>query len=173
MRTVKQLTSNKFLNIKEIKDPSKHIKGFQFAERRGVDSVAFICFDPGRKEFLLNREQKPPIDRYVWGAFGGSFDKDKSPEDIVIDEVKEEAGFTVTKKDVKFVGKVLVSTQMNQYCYLYIVMVNKNKQGERKPENLIEASATTSWFLWSNDIYRLEDWKPITIITKAQAQGII
>ena len=45
MRTVKQLTNNKYLNIKEVVDKENHVTGFQFAERRGVDSVAFICLD--------------------------------------------------------------------------------------------------------------------------------
>ena len=65
-----------------------------------------------------------------------------------------------------------VSTQMNQYCYLYLVFVNKEDQGERKPENLIEASAETLWCKW-DDIYKLEDWKPITILAMAQAKAII
>ena len=173
MRIVKKLTNNKYVNLFEIEDEKNHVKGFQYAERRGVDSVAFICLDQDSEQFLLNREFKPPINSFVLGAFGGSFDKNKKPIDIVIDEVKEEAGFVVTKNDVKFVGKVLVSTQMNQYCYLYLVLVNKENQGEREPENLIEAAAKTEWKLWGNDIYKLEDWKPITIIAKAQAKDII
>jgi 8-oxo-dGTP pyrophosphatase MutT (NUDIX family) len=172
MRTVKQLTNNKYLNIKEVVDKENHVNGFQFAERRGVDSVAFICLDRDSEQFLLNKELKPPINERVLGSFGGSFDKDKLPVEIVIDEVKEEAGFVVTKDDVKFVGRVLVSTQMNQYCYLYLVFVNKEDQGERKPENLIEASAETFWCQW-DDIYKLEDWKPITILAMAQAKAII
>lgn len=172
MRIVKSLTNNKFLNIKEVVDRSNGISGFQFAERRGIDSVAFICYDIDAEQVLLNSEQKPPIDKFVLGAFGGSMDKDKEPIDIVIGEVKEEAGFVVTKDDIRFVGKVLVSTQMNQYCYLYLVFVNKDKQGEREPENLIEASATISWHN-IKEVYKLEDWKPITIISLAQAQHIV
>ena len=172
MRTVKQLTNNKYLNIKEVVDKENHVTGFQFAERRGVDSVAFICLDVNNEQFLLNKELKPPINERLLGAFGGSFDKDKLPVEIVIDEVKEEAGFSVDKEQVKFVGRVLVSTQMNQYCYLYLVFVNKEDQGERKPENLIEASAETFWCKW-DDIYKLEDWKPITILAMAQAKAII
>ena len=173
MRTVKQLTNNKFLNLKEVYDPENHCKGYQFAERRGVDSVAFICYDSFVEEFLLNQEFKPPINQMILGSFGGSFDKNKEPVDIVIDEVKEEAGFVVTKNDVKFVGKVLVSTQMNQYCYLYIVMVDKDKQVEREPENKIEAMAKISWHPWDDNIYQLEDWKPITIISMAHHKEII
>lgn len=173
MRTVKQLTNYKYLNIKEVNDLSKHVKGFQFAERRGVDSVAFICYDRGSRKFLLNKEEKPPVNRMILGAFGGSFDKNKKPIDIVIDEVKEEAGFNVDKEDVVFVGKVLVSTQMNQYCHLYLVFVDSIDQEEREPENLLERAAETSWHNWDEKIYQLEDWKPITIIAIAQKQNLI
>jgi len=110
MRVVRQLTNNKYLNIKEVVDPENNVNGFQFAERRGVDSVAFICYDGNSEQFLLNSEYKPPVSKMVLGAFGGSFDKDKEPIDIVLDEVKEEAGFSLDKEQVKFVGKVLVST---------------------------------------------------------------
>jgi hypothetical protein len=172
MRTIKQLTNNKFLNIKEIADPEMGVKGFQFAERRGVDSVAFICYDRDPELFLLNTELKVPINKMLKGAFGGSLDKDKEPIDIVIDEVKEEAGFTVTKEDVYLVGKVMVSTQMNQFCYLYIVFVNKDKQEDKKPQDEIEALAKTTWDSWDK-LDELEDWKPITILAMAQGKGII
>jgi len=172
MRTIKQTTSNKFLNIKEVVDPEYHINGFQFAERRGVDSIAFICFDKNKEQFLFNKEYKPPLNIFVLGAFGGSIDKDKKPEEIVLDEVREEAGFVVSPDDVKLVGKVLVSSQMNQFCYLYIVFVDKEKQQQRHPENACEAMATTHWVLWEEEaLSKLEDWKPVAIISMAHWQS--
>jgi len=174
MRTVKQITDNKYLNLKEVKDPSNHVRQYQFAERAGKDSVAFICWDINYGDFLLNKEFKPPINSFLLGAFGGSLDKDKTHSEIVIDEVKEEAGFTVIKKDVHCVGKVMVSTQMNQFCYLFLVEVDKTKQEDREPENAIEAMAKTEWVTWDSDkIPILNDWKPITIIAMAQAKKII
>lgn len=164
MRNIEKLTDNRFLNIKQVIDPDKGCKGYQFAERLGVDSVAFICYDC-RRSFLLNKEYKPPVDEFVLGAFGGSLDKDKSKEQIVIEEVREEAGFEVEEIAVNYVGRVLVSTQMNQYCYLYMVYVDKKKQLERQPENAIEALATVEW-VDVNDIENLEDWKAITIVAK-------
>ena len=172
MRIVRKLTDNKFLNIKEVVDISKHVQGFQFAERLGVDSVAFVCYDRNKELFLLNNEYKPPNDLFLSGAFGGSIDKNKKKEEIVIDECKEEAGFTVSFDNVKYVGKVMVSTQMNQFCYLYLVEVNKEDQGEKMPENEVEAMSTTSW-LPIKDIFKLNDWKCITIIAKAKGLDIL
>jgi hypothetical protein len=173
MRTIRQLTDNKFLNIKEVQDKENGVSGYQFAERMGVDSVAFICFDKRSLSFLLNNEYKPPVNEMILGAFGGSLDKNKDLVDIVKEEVKEEAGFMVTKEDIRFLGKVLVSTQMNQFCHLYLVFVDRNKQGEREPENEVEERSKTEWHTWNEKIYAINDWKPITIISMAAAQDII
>ena len=174
MRNVTQLTDSKFLNLKEVKHPEKNVGCYLFAERLGVDSVAFICFDPRREQFLLNSEYKPPVNLSVLGSFGGSIDKDKSLKQIVIGEVFEEAGFVVEEKQVYELGRVLVSTQMNQYCHLFLVEIDKDDQQEKHPENAIEAMATTHWVTWGNDLVRsMEDWKPLAIILKAEALNIL
>lgn len=174
MRVVKQLTDNKFINLKEVQDPSNNVKQYQFAERRGVDSVAFICYDINSDSFLLNKEFKPPINSFLLGAFGGSLDKDKTHSEIVIGEVKEEAGFVVSEENVHYVGKVMVSTQMNQFCHLFLVEVNRNRQQEREPENAIEAMAETEWMEWEDErLAEMEDWKPLAIIFKAATKDII
>lgn len=166
MRTIKNLTNNKFLNIKEVYDPDNHVKGYQYAERLGKDSIAFICYDPNVNHILLNYEYKPPINQFILGAFGGSIDKDKDIKQIVIDEVREEAGFEVKENKCLSLGRVFVSTQMNQFCYLYLVLVNKNDEKPRMPENAVEAMATTKWIDEDSDITDLSDWKAITIMFK-------
>jgi len=173
MRIDDRLTDLKFINLYSIKDPSMHLSNYLYAERLGKDSVAFICVDKDDHDnVLLNKEFKPPVDEFVWGAFGGSIDKKKSHEEIVIDEVKEEAGYVVTKDDVKEVGKCLVSTQMNQYCYLFLVFVDRSAVQEREPENEIEAMAETKWAK-QDDIADLNEWKPITILSKAKNIGLV
>jgi len=175
MRVVTKLTDNRFLNIKQVVDPSKGVRGYQFAERAGTDSVAFICYDKNNQQILLNKEFKPPIDEFILGAFGGSIDKEKSFEQIVIGEVREEAGFIVDRESVQYLGKVMVSTQMNQFCHLYVVMVDKNDQREREPENEIEKMATTEWIDYSamGYIAELKDWKPLAILYKAINLGVL
>ena len=174
MRIEKQLTDNRFLNLKEVQDPDNNVRGYQFAERLGVDSVAFILYDHNTKEYMFNKEYKPPVNQFILGAFGGSMDKDKTPIEIVIGEVKEEAGFVVTEDNINDLGKVLVSTQMNQFCHLFLVKVDKNDQDEREPENAIEAMAETKWVSWNSEIIsRIEDWKPLAIILKAEHKGIL
>ena len=174
MRIETKLTDNKFINLKEVKYPEKNVGCYQFAERLGVDSVAFICWDNDSEQFLFNKEYKPPVDEFVLGAFGGSLDQDKSLKQIVIGETLEEAGFVVDEDDVYDLGKVLVSTQMNQFCYLFLVRVNKEEQQERQPENAVEAMATVEWGQWSLELWaNMEDWKPLAIVLKAQSKGIL
>jgi len=143
MREVTQTTDNKFLNLNLVVDTENNVGGYQFAERRGTDSVAFVCYDRDTSEFLVSNEYKPPVNEFIDGAFGGSLDKEVPKLSIVIDEVKEEAGFVVEWRDVIPVGRSFVSTQMNQYCYLYLVYVDKTEEQDREPENAVEAMAET------------------------------
>jgi len=172
MRTVIKLTDFKFINIYNVQDLEKNVNGYFYAERLGKDSIAFICYDRNTKKFLLNNEFKPPVDKFICSAFGGSLDNSNVPYQVVISEVQEEAGFEVGVKDIYFLGRSFVSTQMNQYCYLYIVFVDKNNESEKHPENDIEAMATTLW-MKKEEVFELEDWKSITIVVKAEAKGII
>jgi hypothetical protein len=178
MRMVKQLTNNKFLNIKEVTDPENNVRGYQFAERRGIDSVAFICYDSSKvyelnyTEFLLNKEYTPPTNEFHVRAFGGSIDKDKPKTEIVKEEVKEECGFEVKEKSIHELGKVFVSTQMNQYCYLYLVDLKGAKESGRKPENAVEAMAETVWKTEAEIVSKM-DWKAICILQKAKREGLI
>lgn len=172
MRIVKDTTDNRFVNIKEIYDHDKHLKGYQFAERLGVDSIAFVCYDRNRDIFLLNNEYKPPIDDFLVGAFGGSLDKDTPKINIVKAEVQEEAGFRVDDSDITELGKIFVSTQMNQFCYLYLVSVDIANQEDREPENPVEAMAETVW-VNASEVFKLEDWKSIAILLKAVQKGML
>jgi 8-oxo-dGTP pyrophosphatase MutT (NUDIX family) len=178
MRVIKQLTTNKFLNIKEVNDSENNCKGYQFAERRGVDSVAFICYNSGEVsedinfgKFLVNKEYTPPTNEFHIRAFGGSIDKQKPMIEIVKEEVKEECGYDVSERKIYELGKAFVSTQMNQYCYLYLVDLKGAKMTGRKSENAIEAMAETVWKK-ADELINGTDWKSIVIINKAKKEGL-
>jgi 8-oxo-dGTP pyrophosphatase MutT (NUDIX family) len=172
MRTVKKITDNKFINIKEVYDPENHCNGYQFAERKGVDSIAFVGYNAKDNKFLLNLEFTPPIGQFLLRAFGGSFDKSKSRDEIVIEEVREEAGYIVTEEQIYPLGYAFVSTQMNQYCYLYLVELTFIKDGERSPENSLEAMAQPTWVSWQQFVNG-SDWKAITIFLRGYYAGYI
>lgn len=152
---------NKFLTIKE------WVKGEQtyyYAERLGKDSIAFILRDRNTGKFGLVKEFKPPLNEYLVTAFGGSLDKNIPQTDLVRDEVREEAGYIMA--DISYLGRSFVSTQMNQFCYLYLADITEAKEVPKEPQNAMEAMASIAW-LTKDQILRGEDWKAITILTKA------
>jgi 8-oxo-dGTP pyrophosphatase MutT (NUDIX family) len=175
MRIITKLTDYRFLNLKQVVDPEFNVKNYQFAERLGKDSIAFVCYDKNRHQILLNEEFKPPIGKFVVTAFGGSLDKEKDVKTIVQDEVREEAGFDVEIKDIIEVGSVFVSTQMNQWCRLYLVYVNKGMQKERQPENDVEKIARLQWYNINDEGFYINspDWKALTILSKAERMRIL
>lgn len=167
MRIIKTLLNEKYVKLKKVFEPEKGVEGYLFAERMGRDSVAFICYDREKNKYLINKEYTPPIGKFLERAFGGSIDKKKSKVDIVIDEVKEEAGYVVTRDSITKVGEVFVSTQMNQFVHLYLVMVSEKCRSEREPENKTEALSTPMW-VDEDHIISGSDWKSICIIEKAK-----
>jgi len=159
---VKNKDGESFFKVKKVDD------WYLYGERLGVDSIAFILYDSNKeKPFGIIEEIKPPL--YERGieklktAFGGSIDKNKNLIDIVIDEVREEAGYIVGPENVEFVGKIFVSTQMNQFCYLYFVDINNSKfVGQNLEEN---EKGNVKW-VSKDEIVIGKDWKAITILTK-------
>ena len=151
---------NKYLQIKEWSEGNAK---YYYAERLGVDSIAFILHNSTTGQFGLIKEFKPPINRFLITAFGGSLDKDIQQASIVEEEVEEEAGYINTQ--ISYAGSVFVSTQMNQFCYLYLVDVTHATVVPKKPQTAMEAVAEVVW-LYPTQIIGGDDWKSITILTK-------
>ena len=167
-----------------LKYDSKFLKvyernGYAYAERLCKDSVAFILYDPskGKKKFAVIKEGKPPIGGgfHMMTAFGGSKDSDKPLDSIVEAEVLEEAGYKMDirrNSRINRLGHVLVSTQMNQWCYLYIVNVKGIECTGRTTTDPRERSAEVKW-LTKKELLHLQDWKAPTIYIKAKQQGLL
>jgi 8-oxo-dGTP pyrophosphatase MutT (NUDIX family) len=151
------MADNKFLNIKK----TKH--GYEYAERKGVHSIAFILVDKETQRVGLRLEHKPPINAWLLGAFGGSIDPKKSLIDIVINEVREEAGYEVTASEIEYKGKYFVSTQMNQFCYLFTVCVGEFDNTEPTSTNPEEQLSSVHW-MNPYDVNVIEDWKAIILM---------
>lgn len=134
-------------------------RSYFYAERLGKDSVAFVLWNSNTGKYGLINEYKPPIDKHLITAFGGSIDKRVTTlEEIVLQEVLEEAGFKVCYSDITYLSKIFVSTQMNQFCHLYLVDVSDAEFLGRQEEDEVVWKA-------ERDIYSLSDWKSICIIT--------
>lgn len=155
-----------------------------YAERKGVDSVAFILIDENRSnKYGVVNERKPPMDdrfgelAFIETAFGGSNDiiDDEKYFDMTDDaaiihfkkivkiEAREEAGFDVELDRIHYISKELVSTQMNQWCFLFIVDVTNVDEGEKDPQNETEAMADVRWKTFK-EVQKMNDWKTKSII---------
>lgn len=151
----------KYLKIKTWE--RKGCSSYYYAERLGIDSIAFVLWDNNTNKAGLIKEFKPPINEFLVTAFGGSLDKECSKKQIVKDEVKEESGYE--NCEISFMGKSFVSTQMNQWCYLYLVDVTHAELGGREPQTEMEAQASTVW-LSPDEVKNGYCWKAITILTR-------
>ena len=166
-KKVEKLTNLKWMNLYNVIEPDKGVTGFQYAERKGVDSVAFIIFNEDTNKILLTKEYLPPVGHFLPRAFGGSLDRENAnKEEIVKSEVLEEGGYDIAYDKIIPVGKSFVSSMMNQYCYLYLVLVKDENFVGRQPENAIEALAEVQEYT-PNEVIELDDWKSITILSKA------
>lgn len=149
----------------------KKAGGFIYSERKGVDSVAFVLIAinaSDERRIGLIHEWKDPLGRFLTSAFGGSIDDEKYHADLrtlVKDEVIEESGFDVALDAIGYHGKVMVSTQSNQFCHLFSVEVNKLLQGDKTTTNPTELMSAVSW-VTMKDVKDLEDWKAQAIILR-------
>ena len=144
---------------------------FIYSERKGVDSVAFILIAinaSDERRIGLIHEYKDPLHRHKTSAFGGSIYDEKFHNDLrtlVKTEALEESGFDVNLNSIDYHGKVMVSTQSNQFCHLFSVEVDKLAQGEKTTTNPTELGASVSW-ITMKDVPTLEDWKAQAIILR-------
>ena len=172
-----------FLSVKEARGY------YVYAERGGVDSIAFILYDKDTNKVGLIRESKPPLDEMIGEkvmlttAFGGSLDDDsKTSKEICQIEVLEEAGYDVPMEDIYGVGSALVSTQMSQFMHGYLVDVTGLTAGKTETDYQNEAQDLKdpdefkhNKVIWVDidGLMRLDDWKGIFIYFRAMYQDLI
>jgi len=135
----KPLKSTKYLSLYKTK------QGFIYAQRRNVNSVAVLCFkkEKGKTLFLLRYQPLPMVNTYhfvKWDTLyacpiTGSMEKNKTPLEVAINEIYEEANIIVSKKNLVKSSFNVATTQMNETVFNYLFdvtnckLVNK-KQGD-------------------------------------------
>ena len=163
---------------------------YEYSERPGKDSIAFILYDKISDKYALIFESKPPMDErfqkevMMTTAMGGSIDLDLDYNEICQKEVEEETGYEIPLSRIHSIGKTLVSTQMSQLCEGFLVDVTgyiKTKNAEY--ENSItmaqyikdpnEFSKNKIEWLTEEGVMNNNDWKSIWIIAKAKNKNII
>lgn len=144
---------------------------YYYSERVGKDSVAFLLYDRTRQQYMCLSQLHGPLARYVAGAFTGSMDKaGLSPQQILIEEIAEEAGFDVPPdvQRIYHLGLEPVSSQTNEEVNLYVVDITGLEQQPMAPENIFEKNTFRFWLDADKAIDALE-WKGKLIVLKHRA----
>jgi hypothetical protein len=160
---------------------------YEYSERGGQDSIFFVLYDRDTQKWALINESKPPMDEregkrvQMTTAFGGSIDmNDYTPQEICQVEVLEEAGYEVPLERIMYVGKTLVSSQMSQIAYGYLVDVTGIEKThktefehdvtpEQAAKDATEFSRNSVVWMSDNELIENSDWKSIFIFTKSLA----
>jgi hypothetical protein len=152
------LRLNDWMVIKKIE--KNNGESYFFSERAGIDSVAFILFDANNDTpYGIIEQYRGNYGTFHKGCYTGSNDKPElTLEEIVVEEVLEEAGFEVTLERVTLITKEYCGSGTNEAVHIYIVDVTDLIQGETQPESIFEENTEN---LWVDEVTLLhcDDWK--------------
>lgn len=127
----KLLYKTKYLSLYKTK------QGFIYAQRRGINSTAILCFkkDKGEYKFLIRYQPLPVVNtvkHLKWDdcyacPITGSIEESESPLDNAIKEVYEEANIKITKKNLVAGSYCVATSQMNETVFNFLFDVTKCK----------------------------------------------
>lgn len=80
-----------------------------------------LCYiEKDNKYLMLHRTKKEnDLNEGKWIGVGGKFEKDETPEECLVREVKEETGLTLTKYRLRAVITFLSDKWETEYMYLF------------------------------------------------------
>ena len=136
-------------------------KGFLFLERKNVNSIAVLLLrDPGEavQYEMLVRYQPLCTDHKLHACpITGGFDSmDQLPVDLAIQEVLEEAGYTVGYNDVYEFGSYIVGTQTNEVCHLFLCDVTGKTPAEPEGDGSYHESISKNVWEPVTNLYACE-----------------
>ncbi|XQP55684.1 MAG: DNA mismatch repair protein MutT [Mycoplasmoidaceae bacterium] len=132
----KLLYKNKYVSLYETK------QGFVYAQRRGINSTAILCFKKvkGNYYFLIRYQPLPVVNtvpHLKWDdlyacPITGSIEENQSPLDNALSEIYEEANLKVSKKNLIAGSYCVSSTQMNETVFNFLFDVTGIKPINKK-----------------------------------------
>jgi 8-oxo-dGTP pyrophosphatase MutT (NUDIX family) len=149
---INTLFQNQWLSLKEVVAPP-NIKGYVFShETRSNGSIVSIL--PyrelnGKTQFLLRKEITPCWDDEEpnFSSITGGIEDISQKRQTVINEIKEEAGYEVSKQDLMFLGTCRGSKSSDTTYYLYSVDLSDKKQGDAVGDGSeLERLGSCVWF---------------------------
>jgi hypothetical protein len=148
----------------------KKINNYFFSERKNIDSIAFVLFATNindERRIGLSYEFQPGINKSIIKAFSSSITNPDVDDlkDLVIEQVKLQAGFDVDKSEIEYLNKCFVSSKMSEFCHLFGIAVDKNVQTKKEPNSPRKIKSGQYWST-VDEIKELEDWKAQIIVYK-------
>lgn len=174
----------------------KSEKGFIFSERKGKDSIAVIpyriinkkmellvrlqplVFNQGTKLKIEGIEYKDiPADELMRCPITGSLDSNYTNIiDYVVDEIKEESGFSVKPDDIISVGYYFVGTQTNEVVHCFTCNVSGKFQGSSEGDGTYwESISKNEWVSLDEILEQINDihYSGLLIILFKMMQSVL
>ncbi|MEE3928310.1 NUDIX domain-containing protein [Mycoplasmopsis ciconiae] len=128
MKPDKLLFQTKWLSLYETN------KGFIYAERKGVDSIAFLAFKKENGEYLFHlRYQLYPNLKHLNNEYKfypscitGTIEANETPIQTVIKEAFEEGGFKISQQNIISYTPYLATTQSNEIVHVYLGLIDSS-----------------------------------------------
>lgn len=119
-----------------------------------------LCYiEKDNKYLMLHRTKKEnDLNEGKWIGVGGKFEKDETPEECLLREVKEETGLTLTKYKLRAVITFISNKWQTEYMYLF---TSSEFTGE-----LISCNEGELEWVAQDDILKLNIWEGDKIFLK-------
>jgi hypothetical protein len=146
---VKTLCDNEWLSLKEMKDPDNGVNGYVYSHetrcKGHIISILPYRQAVGGVEFLLRSEVTPcwGMEECVSSITGGL---EENVEDTVLMELKEEGGYSVSKKDLINLGTCFGTKSSDTVYHLFSVDLTDREMGDASGDGSeLEAKAHCFW----------------------------
>lgn len=167
-------TQDNFLSIKKC-----DTLNYYYMERKGIDSIAIILFDPIKMEVGIANFPKPPFserdgldiplktsafvsgiseyvdkDLYINFSFKEQLNLCKQ---VALNQLKSKLNIDLNMSNIEFVNRLIFNFMTNEYVWLFVYQVNKIEVVKNQKDTQI---------LWYNikDLHLIEDAKTKVIL---------
>jgi 8-oxo-dGTP pyrophosphatase MutT (NUDIX family) len=154
---INTLCDNKWLSLKSIEAPEKHVNGYVFSHETRCNGK-IIAILPFRKvnttiEYLLRSEITPcwSFDFTISSITGGWEGGD--PRDTAVLELKEEAGYDVEKSSLISLNTSYGTKSTDTIYYLYSIDLTNVAQGKPTTEDPLEKLSKCVWLHYHDILF--------------------
>lgn len=120
-----------------------------------MTNLTTLCYIENDDKYLMMHRIKKEndINKDKWIGIGGHFEKDETPEECLLREVKEETGLTLTEYKLRGVITFISDKWQTEYMFLYTASGYEGFIGECSEGKLewIDKNAVYSLPIWEGD----------------------